>query len=182
MELAGGEVQETTKTRKADLYGLYLVLSEMGRKVAGISEEERVGYVQDNLEENLKDLSKMFRVLTKELHRNIQPEANPQVNARDPLLFCREMREQLSTLVLKFIKSSGGGEAGKGLGEDVNMQEDQTREIVELVMEVLEQKFGRFCEETNSKTLQALAVLEYCWKLLMLPYETIYCNRDFLVE
>lgn len=45
----------------------------MSSKVTSLSAEEKLEYVEDNLEENIKELSKLFRVIMKELYFNVQP-------------------------------------------------------------------------------------------------------------
>lgn len=56
------------------------------------------------------------------------------------------------------------------------------REIVDIVTDALQTKFGNFCRNLRTKTTQGIAVLEFCWKLALLPFETLFSNRDFLLE
>ena len=78
--------------KSANLFGLYLLLSEMSTKVTSLSPEEKLEYVEDSLEENIKELSKLFRVIMKELYYNIQPEIETREGVKDKLAFLSDFR------------------------------------------------------------------------------------------
>lgn len=66
--------------------------------------------------------------------------------------------------------------------EDTHLREEYVREIVDIVIDSLSEKFQGFCKNLRTKTTQGIAVLEFCWKLALLPFETLFSNRVFLLE
>ncbi len=56
------------------------------------------------------------------------------------------------------------------------------KDIVAIAVDALGEKFGGFCKRLRSKTTHGIAVLEFCWKMALLPYETLHSNREFILE